>query len=110
MAGDVVEVRTHVGQQFLPRRQIAEQRLLNAFLQSAEDLVEHGAVEGFLVLEVVVQQSLVDSGSARDGVGACPGYAFAGKFTDRGLQDGGPAFFGPSAGAQARFGKSGFHV
>ena len=83
---------------------------MNAFRQSAEDVVEDGAVECFLVLEVVIQQSLVDSGGARDGVGACPGHAFTGKFTDRGLQDGGPAFFGPSAGAQARFGECGFHA
>ena len=63
-------------------------------LQSSEHLVENRAVESFLVLEVVIQQRLVDSGSARDGVSAGPGHAFTGKFADRGLQDGGPAFFG----------------
>ena len=74
--------------------------------RSAEDVIEDRAVKRFFVLEVVIQQGLVDSGGARDGVGARPGYAFAGEFTDRSLQDGGPAFFGASAGAQARFGES----
>ncbi len=78
--------------------------------QTAKDVIEDGAVKRFLVLEVVIQQGLVDSGSARDGVGARPGHAFAGEFTDRGLQDGGPAFFGASAGTQARFGECGFHA
>ncbi len=69
-------------------------------------MVEDRTVKRFLVLEVVIEQGLIDSGSARDGVGARPGYAFAGEFTDRSLQDGGPAFFGASAGTQARFGES----
>ncbi len=69
-------------------------------VKSAEHLIENRAVERFLVLEVVVQQRLVDSGGARDGVGARPGHAFAGEFPDRGLQDGGAAFFGLSPGAQ----------
>ncbi len=109
MTGDVVEVRAHVGQQFLPRRQVARERLVNAFCQTAKDVIEDGAVKSFLVLEVVVQQCLVDSGSARDGIGARPGHAFTGEFSDRSLQDGGAAFFGLSPGAQARFGDSGFH-
>ena len=79
-------------------------------VRSAEDEIEDGAVKRFLVLEVVIQQCLVDSGSARDGISARTGYAFTGKFTHRCLQDGGPAFFGASAGAQARFGECGFHV
>ena len=81
---------------------------LNACRQTSKNLIEDSGVKSFLVLEVVVEQSFVDSGSAGDGIGAGPGDAFTGKFAHRGLQDGSPAFFGPSAGAEARFGRAVF--
>ncbi len=110
MAGNVVKVGAHISQQLFPWRQIAGQRGLDALLEPSKDLVQHRGVESFLVLEVVIEQGLVDAGGAGDGVSAGPGHAFAGKFTDGSLQDGGPAFFGASAGSQAGFGKGGFHA
>jgi hypothetical protein len=98
---DVIKMSANVAGKFFPWRQLLRQRVVDGGAHSAKHLVEHGAVHGFFVFEVVVEQGLVHAGGTRDGVGAGAGHPFLGKFTDGRFQDGGAAFFGAAAGAKA---------
>src|SRR5580692_5545421 len=104
MGGNVVEMSTDVGENFLPGRNIQGKRRVNSDGQASEDLVEDGGIEGFLILEIVVKQRLVDAGRAGDGIDAGARHAFAGKLAHRGLQNGGTALFRAAAGSEAGFG------
>ena len=99
--GDEIEIRAHVGHDLFARRQVAVEHLENACLHPGKRVVEHRAVERFLVLEVVIEQRLVDARLARDGVGAGSGNAVLGKLLRRRLQDGGAAFLRLPAGTHA---------
>ena len=69
--------------------------------QPDEKVIEHRAVQRFLVAKVVIEQRLVDPGGGGDGVHARARQAFLGEFDQRRLQDGAAAGLGLAAGAAA---------
>src|SRR5438105_9620926 len=109
MRGDVIEMRSDIGEQPFARTQRLRKRLVNALVQSGKNLVENGAIERLFILEVVIEQSLVDAGSAGDGIGAGTGYTCACKLADCRLQYCGAALLRTASGAGAGFRESGRH-
>ena len=101
VGSDEIEICAGIGHHLLARRQVAVEHAEHRCLQAAKRFVEHGAVQRFFVLEVVVQQSLVDPGRARDGIGARAGNAVLGKFLRGRLQNGGAALLRLAAGTHA---------
>jgi len=55
MAGDVIEMRPDIGENFFPRRKRLFECRTDRLGQSAENLVEDGAVKRLFVFEVVIE-------------------------------------------------------
>src|ERR1035437_1498995 len=89
---------TGIGKQALASRARTIERLRDATEQPDEKLIEHRAVQRFLVTEVVIQQCLVDLSGSGDGVHARTRKALLGKFAKRRLENRAPARLGLAAG------------
>ena len=91
MTDEIFKMRAGKAQQLFAGRQGALQHGHQLFGEAAEDGLQRGRVQTFLVLEVVVEQRLVDPGGLGDGRGARSGHALGGEFGDGLLQNGGAA-------------------
>src|SRR6478735_937103 len=75
--GDVIEMRLRVEQQSLSRRKVrALQHGGDSLMEAGKNLVQRRGIKTFFIFEVVIEQGLVDSGSAGNFIGARSGNAF----------------------------------
>ena len=88
---EIFKVRAGKAEQLFAGRQGALQHGHELLDEAAEDGLQRGGVQAFLVLVVVVEQRLVDPGGLGDGRGAGPGHALGGELGDGLLQNGGAA-------------------
>src|ERR1035437_4475448 len=93
---------TGIGEQALASRTRAIEGPRDATEQPDKKLIEHRAVQRFLVPKVVIQQRLVDPGSSRDGIHARPRETFLGKFAKRRLENCAATGLGLAAGPSPR--------
>src|SRR5664280_1663947 len=100
--GNAIEMCAGIGEQALTSRTHPIESLRDATEQSDEKLIEHRAVQRFLVTEVVIQQCLVDFSGSGDGVHARARETFLGEFAKRRLEDGAAAGLGLAAGPSPR--------
>src|SRR5207302_10883492 len=97
MVGNKIKILTFVHANLFARRKVAIQYGHHVRAELAESVVHGRAVKRLLVLVVVIEEGLVDAGSAGDGVGARAGDAVAGELLDGSLQNGVTGLLGPAA-------------
>src|ERR1700746_291105 len=109
MFGKIVEERSYIAKDLLRGRDVLMQDRHQNFVALLKNVIERSAIKRLLVAEVVIEQSLVDLGRARNRIGTGAGHSFACELADRCLQDRGAALFGLSPGPQSRPGMRSCH-
>ena len=100
--GNAIKMCTGIGEQAFASRACPIEGLRDAIEQPDEKLIEHRAVQRFLVPKVVIQQCLVDLSGISDGVHARTRKALLGKFAKRRLENCAPACLGLATGPSPR--------